>query len=130
MNTVARGPVPRERCKEAPPTVARGPVPRERSFSVDCDRQIAIRTTTRRIPQHGGLSSADVAADTFIFTVARGPVPREPMINRDMARDRPSPYGLKGRRIPERIEPTTVVQARQSPNGQDLAILTYRGDEG
>ena len=36
---------------------------------------------------------------------------------------------LEDRRIPERIEPTPVVRARQSPNGQDLAILPYRGDE-
>ena len=34
---------------------------------------------------------------------------------------------LADRRIPERIEPTPVVRDRLIPNGQDQAILTYKG---
>ena len=37
---------------------------------------------------------------------------------------------LEDGRIPERIEPTYVVRDRLIPNGQDQAILTYRGHEG
>ena len=34
------------------------------------------------------------------FTVARGPVPRDRPVDRSMARDRPSPYGKRGRSGP------------------------------
>ena len=67
----------------------------------------------------------------FGCTVARGPVPRD----RCMARDRPSPYGEKGRSWsrsagacpPRSLDlPTSVVRERPLPNGSRAGVLVLQ----
>ena len=94
---------PCDRCGECCFTVARGPVPRDRCITVI--RAVFFYRSAGACPPRSlspfcrsgspdpARSGAGAPELRSPFTVARGPVPRD----RCMARDRPSPYGNPGR---------------------------------
>ena len=100
--TVARGPVPRDRC------IARGTLSHAR---VACEGPRPTMMTTMAVPRE---------ASTPHATVARGPVPRERCLARDrpalrecgLARDRPAPYGETTRKAVPRERWHGAGQAR------------------
>ena len=82
------------RCR--PDTVARGPVPRERWMAQSPSRYRSARACPSRTldgPERGGGQAPALRWDgTIFYSVARGPVPRECSMAPGMAGDRPPPY--------------------------------------
>ena len=68
-------------------TVARGPVPRDRCMARGTRSDARVACEGPRPALKGAV----------LATVARGPVPREFPVDRSMARDRPSPYVKRSR---------------------------------